>query len=84
MSASALRVRAGALLGVLLAALALPLLAAAQGTLPVTGSWSGARLRCQKDEGKLVRCGTPAPFAVVFTDAGTGSTPDDSLPKSFT
>ena len=84
MSAPALRMRAGALLGVLLAALTLAPVAAAQGTLPVTGSWSGARLRCQKDEGKLVRCGTPAPFTVVFTEGGTGTTPDDSLPKSFT
>ncbi|HEY5998171.1 MAG TPA: hypothetical protein VI078_02590, partial [bacterium] len=49
-----------------------------------TGSWSGARLRCQKDEGKLLRCGTPAPVTIVFDEAGTGTTPDDSLPHSFT
>lgn len=84
MSLPVRRMRAGALLAALLAALAIAPAAEAQGTLPVVGSWSGARLRCQKDEGKLVRCGTPAPFAVVFTDGGTGSTPDDSLPKSFT
>jgi hypothetical protein len=57
---------------------------AAPGTLQVAGSWTGARLRCQKDEGKLVRCGTPAPFTIVFAEGGTGATPDDSLPKSFT
>ena len=78
------RVRAVALLAVALAVLAVAPGAPAQGTLPVAGSWSGARLRCQKDEGNLVRCGTPAPFTVVFTEGGTGSTPDDSLPKSFT
>lgn len=78
------RVRNVLLLAVVLAALALPPDATAQGTLPIAGSWSGARLRCQKDEGKLVRCGTPAPFAVVFGEGGTGTTPDDSLPQSFT
>ncbi|HWR97119.1 MAG TPA: hypothetical protein VN317_01730, partial [Candidatus Methanoperedens sp.] len=56
----------------------------APGTLQVAGSWTGARLRCQKDEGKLVRCGTPAPFTVTFTATGTGTTPDDSLPQAFT
>ena len=84
MSAPVRRLRAGALLGALLASLALAAAASTQGTLPVIGSWSGARLRCQKDEGKLLRCGTPAPFAIVFADNGTGTTPDDSLPKSFT
>jgi hypothetical protein len=53
------------------------------GTLQITGSWTGAKLRCQKEEGKLLRCGTPAPFAITFDGAGTGTTPDDSLPQAF-
>lgn len=57
---------------------------ASPGALRVDGSWTGARLRCQKEEGKLLRCGTPMPFTIVFTEKGTGTTPDDSLPKSFT
>jgi hypothetical protein len=57
---------------------------AAPGALRINGSWTGARLRCQKDEGKLVRCGTPMPFTIAFTEAGTGHTPDDALPRSFT
>jgi hypothetical protein len=48
------------------------------------GRWAGAKLRCQKDEGKLVRCGTPTPFEITFSDAGDGSTPDESLPAQFT
>lgn len=77
------RLPAALCLALLLAALAGAPRAAAQGTLPVVGSWSGARLRCQKDEGKILRCGTPAPFSVVFADGGTGTTTDDSLPASF-
>ena len=49
----------------------------------IGGTWTGAKLRCQKEEGKLVRCGTPTPFEITFADDGTGSTPDDSLPSEF-
>jgi hypothetical protein len=48
------------------------------------GRWTGAKLRCQKEEGKLVRCGTPASFEITFAAAGAGTTPDESLPKAFT
>lgn len=60
--------------------------AAAPGSLSkrIGGHWTGAKLRCQKDVGKLVRCGTPAPFEITFGDDGTGSTPDENLPKDFT
>jgi hypothetical protein len=53
------------------------------GTVQITGRWNGAKLRCQKEEGKLLRCGTPAPFAIAFDGAGTGTTPDESLPRTF-
>ena len=49
----------------------------------IGGRWTGAKLRCQKEVGKLVRCGTPAPFEITFADDGTGSTPDENLPKDF-
>jgi hypothetical protein len=49
----------------------------------IGGTWTGAKLRCQKEEGKLVRCGTPTSFEITFADDGTGSTPDDSLPNEF-
>jgi hypothetical protein len=49
----------------------------------IGGHWTGAKLRCQKEEGKLVRCGTPAPFEITFADDGTGSTSDENLPKEF-
>jgi len=49
----------------------------------IGGVWTGAKLRCQKEEGKLVRCGTPTPFEITFADDGTGSTPDESLPNEF-
>jgi hypothetical protein len=54
------------------------------GTLQITGSWTGAKLRCQKEEGKLLRCGTPMPCTITFAEGGTGATPDDSLPREFT
>ena len=50
----------------------------------IGGHWTGAKLRCQKEVGKLVRCGTPAAFEITFADDGTGSTPDENLPKEFT
>ena len=50
----------------------------------IGGHWTGAKLRCQKEVGKLVRCGTPAPFEITFADDGTGSTPDENLPQDFT
>ncbi len=49
----------------------------------ISGHWTGAKLRCQKEVGKLVRCGTPAPFEISFAEDGTGSTPDENLPKNF-
>jgi hypothetical protein len=49
----------------------------------IGGHWTGAKLRCQKEVGKLVRCGTPAPFEITFADDGTGSTPDENLPQDF-
>ncbi len=49
----------------------------------IDGHWTGAKLRCQKEVGKLVRCGTPSPFEITFADNGTGSTPDENLPKDF-
>lgn len=49
----------------------------------IGGHWTGAKLRCQKEVGKLVRCGTPAPFEITFVDDGTGSTPDENLPQNF-
>ena len=49
----------------------------------IGGHWTGAKLRCQKDVGKLVRCGTPAAFEITFADDGTGSTPDENLPQDF-
>ena len=50
----------------------------------IAGRWGGAKLLCQKDEGKLVRCGTPTSFQITFDDAGLGSTPDENLPREFT
>lgn len=49
----------------------------------IGGHWTGAKLRCQKEVGKLVRCGTPSPFEITFADDGTGSTPDENLPRVF-
>jgi len=49
----------------------------------IGGHWTGAKLRCQKEVGKLVRCGTPAAFEITFADDGTGTTPDENLPKDF-
>jgi hypothetical protein len=49
----------------------------------IAGHWTGAKLRCQKEEGKMVRCGTPTPFEITFADDGTGSSPDENLPKAF-
>ena len=49
----------------------------------ISGHWTGAKLRCQKEVGKLVRCGTPAAFEITFADDGTGSTPDENLPQEF-
>ena len=49
----------------------------------IGGHWTGAKLKCQKEVGKLVRCGTPAAFEITFADDGTGSTPDENLPKEF-
>lgn len=54
------------------------------GTATVAGRWVGAKLRCQKEEGKLVRCGTPTSFTMALDPAGTGATSDDTLPKVFT
>jgi hypothetical protein len=50
----------------------------------IAGRWKGAKLRCQKEESKLVRCGTPTPFEIRLDDSGTGKTADESLPKDFT
>jgi len=41
----------------------------------IGGVWTGAKLRCQKEEGKLVRCGTPTPFEITFADDGTDPHP---------
>ena len=49
----------------------------------IGGHWIGAKLRCQKEVGKLVRCGTPTAFEITFADDGTGSTPDENLPQDF-
>ena len=49
----------------------------------IGGHWTGAKLKCQKEVGKLVRCGTPAAFEITFADDGTGSTPDENLPQNF-
>jgi len=49
----------------------------------IEGHWTGAKLRCQKEVDKLVRCGTPAAFEITFADDGTGSTPDENLPQDF-
>ena len=49
----------------------------------IGGHWTGAKLKCQKEVGKLVRCGTPAAFEITFADDGTGSTPDENLPQDF-
>lgn len=61
-----------------------PAVAAPAADPRIVGHWRGAKLRCQKEEGKLVRCGTPAAFEITFDAAGTGRTPDENLPKSFT
>jgi len=53
------------------------------GNLLIAGHWTGAMLRCQKEEGKLVRCGTPASFEIWLNDGGTGKTADDALPREF-
>lgn len=50
----------------------------------IVGSWAGAKLRCQKEENKLVRCGTPTSFQITFDEGGHGGTPDESLPREFT
>lgn len=55
----------------------------AAGNPRIGGHWTGAKLRCQKEVGKLVRCGTPAPFEITFVDDGTGSTSDENLPQNF-
>ena len=59
--------------------------AAAPVTAPVelAGRWVGSKLRCQKEGGKLVRCGTPAPFEISFFAGGSGTTPEEALPLSF-
>jgi len=49
----------------------------------IGGRWTGAKLRCQKEENKLVRCGTPSPFEITFNDTGAGTTPDENLPNEF-
>lgn len=49
----------------------------------IAGLWTGAKLRCQKEEGKLVRCGTPNPFAITFAADGHGTSADDAFPKEF-
>ncbi len=60
-----------------------PTAAAPAAYPPIAGRWVGAKLRCQKDEGKLVRCGTPTGFEIRFGESGTGSTPDTTLPQEF-
>jgi len=60
-----------------------PVAAPAAVNTPIGGHWTGAKLRCQKEVGKLVRCGTPAAFEITFADDGTGSTPDENLPQDF-
>lgn len=50
----------------------------------IIGHWTGAKLRCQKEEAKLVRCGTPTPFEITFTADGHGSTPEETFPQEFT
>jgi hypothetical protein len=80
-------------LAALLAALAIaglqkiPVAGAAEGApaakLQIAGRWAGAKLRCQKEENKLVRCGTPTSFAITLEETGRGTTPDESLPREF-
>jgi len=66
-------------------ALAAPVAAVPEPTpADVAGTWGGAKLRCQKEESKLLRCGTPAPFSITFAPDGTGTTTDQSLPERFT
>ena len=60
-----------------------PAPAGAVADATISGHWTGAKLRCQKEEGKMVRCGTPAPFEITFAADGTGSTQDENLPKQF-
>ena len=60
-----------------------PAAAPAAVNAPIGGHWTGAKLRCQKEVGKLVRCGTPAAFEITFADDGTGSTHDENLPQEF-
>lgn len=50
----------------------------------IKGHWTGAKLKCQKEENKLVRCGTPTSFEITFLENGTGTTPDENLPGEFT
>lgn len=49
----------------------------------ISGRWTGSKLRCQKEEGKLVRCGTPLPFEIAFAEDGSGTTSDENLPGEF-
>jgi hypothetical protein len=72
-----------AVAGVLCAHAEGPPVAPAAAASGIGGTWTGAKLRCQKEEGKLVRCGTPSSFEITFADDGTGSTPDESLPNEF-
>jgi len=60
-----------------------PAAATAVANKRIGGHWTGAKLRCQKEEGKLLRCGTPSSFEITFADDGTGSTPDENLPREF-
>jgi hypothetical protein len=86
------RFRCRAIAAAVLAAAAVVVPARAEGPAAVApaavntrigGHWTGAKLRCQKEVGKLVRCGTPAAFEITFVDDGTGSTPDENLPQDF-
>lgn len=87
-----MRLCSHAIVAVLLAAAVVVVSARAEGQAvdaPVVantrigGHWTGAKLRCQKEVGKLVRCGTPAAFEITFADDGTGTTPDENLPQDF-
>lgn len=49
----------------------------------IEGRWTGSKLRCQKEEDRLVRCGTPSPFLITFQADGRGATEGGSLPQSF-
>lgn len=47
------------------------------------GSWTGARLRCRRDESGPVRCGTPSAFKMSLRPDGTGTCMGEDFPPEF-